>query len=233
MSDPDDTESLAAEYALGTLDLEERERAEARRASDPSFDAAVAEWEARLAPLVESVPAITPPPAVFAQIEKAVAALAGAAAPVIDQLALRRALRRWRAAAVLAGAIAASLAIGLGLEIGEAQRPTYVAVLQKGAAGPGFLLGFNPTSRRLSIEPVDVRLPPDKSFELWLIAPAAKPRSLGVIDPSRRTSRRISARAPITEKATYAVTLEPKGGSPTGAPTGPILFTGKFAPLQS
>ena len=29
---------------------------------------------------------------------------------------------------------------------------------------------------------------------------------------------------------TLAVSLEPEGGSPTGAPTGPVLFKGKLAP---
>ena len=29
-------------------------------------------------------------------------------------------------------------------------------------------------------------------------------------------------------RATYAVSLEPEGGSPTGSPTGPVLYTGKL-----
>ena len=32
----------------------------------------------------------------------------------------------------------------------------------------------------------------------------------------------------IVNQATYAVTVEPEGGSPTGIATGPIVFTGKL-----
>ena len=32
----------------------------------------------------------------------------------------------------------------------------------------------------------------------------------------------------IISEATYAVSIEPRGGSPTGAPTGPVVFTGKL-----
>jgi anti-sigma-K factor RskA len=34
--------------------------------------------------------------------------------------------------------------------------------------------------------------------------------------------------ADLVNTATYAVSLEPEGGSPTAAPTGPIVFTGKL-----
>ncbi len=34
--------------------------------------------------------------------------------------------------------------------------------------------------------------------------------------------------ADLVNKATYAVSLEPEGGSPSGAPTGPVVYTGKL-----
>ena len=57
-----------------------------------------------------------------------------------------------------------------------------------------------------------------------------RPRSLGVIGADDFTARPVlAAYAPdIVDQATYAVTVEPEGGSPTGVATGPIVFTGKL-----
>jgi anti-sigma-K factor RskA len=68
--------------------------------------------------------------------------------------------------------------------------------------------------------------PPGRAFELWAIpANAKRPEPLGVIPPSG--TLRIAALArPIGEGATLAISIEPQGGSPTGQPTGPVVFTG-------
>jgi anti-sigma-K factor RskA len=52
---------------------------------------------------------------------------------------------------------------------------------------------------------------------------------LGVIGTDEFTSRNLSGSydADTLRTANYAVSLEPNGGSPTGAPTGPVLFTGR------
>ena len=57
-----------------------------------------------------------------------------------------------------------------------------------------------------------------------------RPRSLGVIGGNDFTARPVlsSYDPDIVDKATYAVTVEPEGGSPTGVATGPIVFTGKL-----
>jgi anti-sigma-K factor RskA len=70
-----------------------------------------------------------------------------------------------------------------------------------------------------------------RSYELWLISkqfPA--PRSLGLVGKDEFTERQIPATYDVAmlRTASYAVSLEPTGGSPTGVPTGPILFTGKI-----
>ncbi len=57
-----------------------------------------------------------------------------------------------------------------------------------------------------------------------------RPRSLGVIGSNDFTTRQALAAydTDTVNKATYAVTVEPEGGSPTGQATGPIVFTGKL-----
>jgi anti-sigma-K factor RskA len=55
------------------------------------------------------------------------------------------------------------------------------------------------------------------------------PRSLGVVGADEFTQRPLPASVDLDtlRSATFAVSLEPAGGSPSGAPTGPVLFTGK------
>lgn len=234
MSDPDEIDALAAEYALGTLERAERERLDVRRKIDPVLDEAILSWEARLAPLAESIPELAPPPGLFAQIEQRIESAAAPRQTDTVDLDARRRLKWWRGGALAASALAACLALALGLR--EQTRPparTFVAVLQKNAASPGFLLSLDPASRTLAIRPLAASIEQGKSYELWLVAKAAAPLSLGVIDPKTKSVKKIAADLQTAENATWAVSLEPAGGSPTGAPTGPIVFSGKFTPAGS
>jgi anti-sigma-K factor RskA len=113
----------------------------------------------------------------------------------------------------------------------ETQPARLVAVLQKDASGPAFLLTVDTKSRTLTMRRVTAEQEPGKSYELWLVSdryPA--PRSLGLVETGEFTQRPLlAAYDPATvNSATYAVSLEPEGGSPTGTPTGPVLYTGKL-----
>jgi len=232
MTDDEEEDHLAAELALGTLAGAERDQAEERRRSDPAFASAVASWEARLAPLAESVPDLAPPPGLFTKIERRIEG-AAARAPVVE-LDLLRKLRRWRLAAMAGGALAACLALALALaSLRPTTSVTFVARLEKNAAAPGFLLTLDPATRTLAVRPVAARVQPGKSFELWLIAPGAPPRPFGLLDPAKESVKTIDVGLRSAEAATWAVSLEPAGGSPTGAPTGPVLFTGRLLPVRS
>ncbi|WP_315752691.1 MULTISPECIES: anti-sigma factor domain-containing protein [unclassified Bradyrhizobium] len=107
----------------------------------------------------------------------------------------------------------------------------FVALLQKDAASPAFILTVDAASKSYTVRRVGAAPEPGKSFELWLVSDKLqKPRSLGVIGGSDFTSRPVlsSYDADTVNRATYAVTVEPEGGSPTGQATGPIVFTGKL-----
>ncbi|WP_316159238.1 MULTISPECIES: anti-sigma factor domain-containing protein [unclassified Bradyrhizobium] len=107
----------------------------------------------------------------------------------------------------------------------------FVALLQKDAASPAFILTVDAASKSYTVRRVGAAPEPGKSFELWLVSDRLqKPRSLGVIGGSDFTSRPVlsSYDADTVSRATYAVTVEPEGGSPTGQATGPIVFTGKL-----
>lgn len=235
MSDLTPLEALAAEYALGTLSAEERAEVALRRMVEPELDAEIDFWEARFAPLAQSAPEIAPPAGLFAKIE---AGLPPKLAPVSalaanDNLAnLKRQLGRWRAAALGAGALAASMFVGVGVQqyAGLNAPKSFVAVLQKDADSPAFVVSVNVESRELKIRPVAASAPQGKSFELWIINDKlGAPRSLGVVEKAGFTAPKLKGLAPdIVEASLYAITLEQQGGSPDGKPTSAPIFTGKL-----
>lgn len=234
---PED-DSLAAEFALGTLDPSERATLAARRLREPELDAAIRSWEARLAPLAEAIPPLPPPsdllPDIFARIDGKAAGATIIAGP--DILDLRSRIARWRAAALGAASLAAMLAIGIGVRESTRETPPhqFVAVLQKSPDAPAFAVSVNIDTREFTVRPVSATAPAGKSYELWIIAAKlGAPRSLGVIDSADLThSKKLSAYDPaVVTDATYAVTVEPAGGSPDGKPSGAPVFVGKLIPV--
>ena len=231
-----DDDFAAAEYALGTLGPSERATFAARRRREPELDAAIRAWEARLSPLAEAAPPIAPPgdflPAIEARIR------AATAAPAADGVAtLQKRLSRWRAATIGATGIAAALAIGfVGREATRTNAPSeFVAILQKSPDSPAFVASINLAKGELSVRPVAAPPQTGKSYELWIIdAKLGAPRSLGVLDTAgvTRGARLAGYDRAIVQDATYAVTVEPEGGSPDGKPSGPPVFVGKLVAVE-
>ncbi len=114
-------------------------------------------------------------------------------------------------------------------------RPTAVrliAVLQPADAGAAWLIQAGGDGAM--VRPVSApALPSGKSFELWAVPGAGAPMSLGLLSGDRVTVLDLggAARARLVPGALLAVSIEPAGGSPTGAPTGPVVYTGRLAPL--
>ncbi len=233
---PDD-DFAAAEYALGTLDPGERAVIAARRLREPELDEAIRAWEARLAPLAEAAGPIEPPRDLLPALELRIRGAPPETPPANGAIvALRRSVTRWRAAAIAASVIAAVLAVGLLARetTRQAVPHEYVAILQKDAASPAFTITVNLDTREFTVRPVAATAPPGKAYELWLIDPRiGAPRSLGVIGPDSATRRANLAGYDrgVVEDATYAVTVEPPGGSPDGKPSGAPVFVGKLIPV--
>ncbi len=235
MINGDDIDGLAAEYVLGTLDQSERATVTARRQREPALEAAIIAWERRLAPLADAVVPVEPSPDALAKIESRLRTRDGATDNGASVIQLKKRVNAWRAAAMLSSAVAASLAIFVGVR--EFQRPStpgnLVAVLQKDAASPAFLVTVNVENRVMTVRPVAAPAEPGKSYELWIVHDSlGAPKSLGLIDgPGVKVKPQLAAYKPdVIESATFAVSLEPEGGSTTGAPTGPVVFAGKVIP---
>jgi anti-sigma-K factor RskA len=104
-------------------------------------------------------------------------------------------------------------------------------VLQKDGSSPAFILTVDAGTKNFTVRKVGATTEPGKSYELWLVSDKLQnPRSLGVIGGNDFTTRPALAAfdSDTVNQATYAVTVEPEGGSPTGVATGPIVFTGKL-----
>jgi anti-sigma-K factor RskA len=231
---PDD-DFAAAEYALGTLDASERATLAARRLRESELDEAISAWEERLAPLAEAAPEIEPPrdllPAIEARIRGASTEAPGRAASVT----LERSIRLWRGMAIAASLFAGVLAIGfVARETSRQSSPReYVAILQKDAASPAIEVTVNLDKQELTVRPVAAQPPPGKAYELWIIdAKLGAPRSLGLIGDTPRGASLSAYDPAVVAGATYAVTVEPPGGSPTGQPSGTPVFVGKLIPVS-
>jgi anti-sigma-K factor RskA len=234
MTELDDIDGLAAEYALGTLSRAERAEAEARRAEDRAFDAAVTAWERRLGPLAEFVTPVPPPAGLYNKIRAQI----GLSSHVVslkarEQTMVRRA-NRWRAATGAMTALAASLAgVVVWQDHQQRQMATqYVAVLQAGDTLPAFLLTVDTKTNMFIVSAMEKPKEAEKSYQLWLVHnDMPGPKSMGVFDDSEMDVRPMATDAKMHDMmmdGTYAVSVEPKGGSPTGAPTGPVVFSGKL-----
>lgn len=239
MTDQDDIDGLAGEYVLGTSDAAERSSVAARRQRDPALDTAIIAWEQRLSPLLEAIPEITPPDHIYPQIQMRIASAGGLRTQAdADVTKLKRRVNFWRNSAAIASALAASLIVFIGVRELTPKPPSknLVAVLQKDAASPAFLVSVDVDNRLMTVRPVAAKPEAGKSYELWLVHDSlGAPKSLGVIDePTAMKRPSLAAYQPdVIEAATFAVSLEPEGGSTTGAPTGPVVFAGKLIPADA
>lgn len=234
MNDLDDIDALAAEYVLGTLTAAERDGVTMLRVREPALDTAIVAWENRLGPMIALVPEATPP----AQLLQRIRAHIKPAGKVFDfkprEAALTRRANGWRNAAIGMTALAAAFAGVLGWR--EAVRTpmasTYVAVLQAGQSSPALLLTVDTAKQMFAVRALTKPSEQGKTYELWLVHDKLpQPKSLGVVPEGDMEVRPVNDSGidrSMFMNATFAVSLEPAGGSPTGQPTGPVLFTGKL-----
>jgi anti-sigma-K factor RskA len=211
--------SLADEYAVGTLAGRARRRFERVLAASAVARRAVHEAEDRLLALGELLPVAQPSPATWAAIERRVfAAQARSTSPTRST--------GWRFA--LAAAIV-GLAIGIGWLVYRAESPRAVEVAQVRTEGGAALwtVSIDPSATRLTTKASPAVRPPDgHDYELWALPQGGAPVSLGLL-PARGVAERAldaTQRTALRSAPKVAVSLEPVGGSPTGAPTGPVLY---------
>ena len=222
-------EALAQQYAAGSLRGGARRRYEALLPGHPLLRDALLQWHARLMPLTVAITPQAPPPRVWRRIERRL----WPAAAVAPQRWWQR-LSLWRGVSAMASVATLGLALLLALP-GPAQPPVVVVLQGTGGAAQGvnsFVASVSADGRALVTRPLlTVSLESNRVLELWSVPPDGAPRSLGLIAANGSTvidRKRLPASLLTGGTAALAVSVEPPGGSPTGAPTGPVIYAGKL-----
>jgi anti-sigma-K factor RskA len=212
-------ERLAAEYVLGTLHGRARRRFERVLVESHQARSTVWRWEQQLGSLAQAAGSVQPSARVWREIERRTG-MREKRARWHERLGL------WRGLAF--AATAAALVLAVMLRTAPVAGPQYVAVFSSEQAQPLWVVSADVARGRLSIRPVNATVPaPDKSYELWLLpAGGAAPRSMGLLPTGTsavESELPVALRSLLASAQGLAVSLEPTGGSPTGAPTGPVL----------
>ena len=226
---------MAAEYVLGVLDDEDRARLTARLDRDPAYRAHDEAWERRLAPLLDEVAPGKPSDRLWMRLESVLTPTA-TVLPFRRRPPLGSRVEIWRAASAgLAAAVVGLVMILVSRPNPEIRRPRAAPLATSGAVLTASLTTrggkvlwvavVEPSRRDVTVIPVAGLTHRGRSPELWIIPAGGKPKSVGVLADARGT-----VPSPVLDGAkadeTLAVTLEPMGGSPSGAPTGPVVASG-------
>ena len=111
-------------------------------------------------------------------------------------------------------------------EVPSARPAQFVAVFQKDEQSPAFVMSVDVEKRMVTVRQVAAERLADRTYQLWIATqPGAAPRSLGVLGNDDFTVRAALADydPAVINNATFGISLEPLGGSPTGQPTGPVI----------
>ena len=226
----DELQRLASEYVLGTLTAPERADVEQRLPGDALLRDAVDSWERRLLPLTALAPPEDPSPQLWPRIASTLFT-----PKAIEQAggwhAWWNSLAFWR---ILAGgglAAAAALAVTVNLQLQAPNGPGYLVVLVAPQdKAPGWIVqASSKNSRDLSLIPLGpTAVPQQKSLQFWTKGKDwGAPVSLGLVQPGQTLKLKLDKLPPMQAEQLFEITLEPETGSPTGRPTGPILYIGR------
>ncbi|MES2637251.1 MAG: anti-sigma factor [Pseudomonadota bacterium] len=218
---------LSVEYILGTLKGAARSRFEQLLNKRADWAQAFNWWESRIHLLADTVPPVAPPNKVWKNIETR---LFNKKTPQTNSW--------WKISAFISTALAASLATILVLQFpksADETMPAAFALLSTEKSEAGWLLSETKSAANVvemqAISLASLQIKPDNAFELWLLpADKSKPISLGLLPQQGVAKFKIPAQiVPLMAPGSLAVSLEPVGGSPTGQPTGAVLYQGKLA----
>jgi anti-sigma-K factor RskA len=224
-SSPQLRDKLAAEYVIGTLHGRARARFQSLMRYDAGLRGTVAEWEARLTPLAAAAGEIAPPARVWRAIARRIA---GARAPA--------GLAFWRALAVTSTAFVLVLAAFIGMAPQPEPPVAMVAVMSDDQGRPSMVVSW-PRMKEMHEPHVRIKVLQEHptmaagtAWELWMVPRGqTAPVSMGLIstdaDQVMRLAPALAER--MGDASAVAMSVEPAGGSPTGAPTGPVIFKGQ------
>lgn len=214
----------AAELALGVLDGEERAAALRRMLAEPDFARDVERWRDHFGVMFDGVAEVAPPTRLFGKIEAR-----------IDPP--RRETNPWKPTAIAASLAALAMtAVALRpVEAPVAPAPQVAAAPMIAAMALTDASGSQPAmydaAAGMVKMPGPMPIPAGKAAQLWVIEGDQPPRPLGTFHSTGPGTYEAEAKmgAVIKPGSTLAISIEPMGGSPTGAPTGPVIASGMLS----
>ena len=220
-------DALAAEYVLGVLPADERQGVADRIARDRAFAQLVDQWEERLGPLGEGYAETPPHASVKAALDRR---LFGPDA-IPARSGFWQSLTVWRTIAAALAALLLLIAVPvLRSTFVHEDQARLVALLSAEGSAVSYLAIYEPKTASVDLSRVGAAQAGEKDFELWVINKDKAPVSMGVIPPGETAKVELSdaLRRQVQAGANLAISLEPKGGSPTGQPTGPVVAVGEL-----
>ncbi|WP_405122747.1 anti-sigma factor [Pseudomonas sp. M20] len=214
--------ALAADYAIGLMSAPARRRFEQLLLDDTTLRAELAQWQESLVSLTEALPEHPVPDRVWQGITARIE-------PQVLHVPEKRPFWNWLRLTAAICSIAVLVLLGSLYNRDDAR---YRATLLTADAQPA--LKVEAHADYLQVEPLTLAaVDADRSLELWAIPADGKPISLGVIPAGGKGKVELNEaqKMLIGKPIALAVSLEPKGGSPTGQPTGPVLYQGALAAL--
>jgi anti-sigma-K factor RskA len=221
---PDDV--LAGEFVLGVLEADERAAVQRRIDDDPAFATLVHNWEESLDPLAAEYEPVEAPAHVRDAVEARL--FTGSENTAVSR-GFWQSVTLWRGLALASMLLLAVL--GTVLVTGEqkdAGGDRLLASLSAEGSASRFVAFYEQATRTMHLSPVAVEAQPNRDMELWIIPAGGAPISLGVVPASGQAVIPVQGdlQQHFAAGATFAVSREPKGGSPTGSPTGPVIAAG-------
>ncbi|MEJ2059634.1 MAG: anti-sigma factor [Gammaproteobacteria bacterium] len=223
---PEVYEALAAEYVLGTLTGPARRRFVQLMEERAYIRHAVEVLEQRLHPLVEDLPPTEPPPHVWHAVQRDLPEVRKP--PGIGWLA---SLGFWRTATFASLALVLVLGgVWLVRPPAGGATPAFVVVLNSQDHKPMIVATADHKTNMLTVKMMHKpKMPEDEDMQLWCIMKNTK-KAVSMAVLSRGQESRIHlTRADwqaLDHTAELAVSMEPRGGSPTGQPTGKVMYQG-------
>lgn len=238
-----DQDLLIAEYTLGLLNLQETAQAQALLGKDPQAVVTALRWEGRFLDLVDQLPPVEPPAQLLQRIQAALGMeITLIKHPSIWLKAGKKILNAtwkglwfWRVLSVALLIAAVTYAAKPNLAVIEAPPLAQVAVLQAPgqSSTPGWVLTLDKKHTLFLSPKVHIDVPADASVRLWTHSDSApQPRSLGTLEPNQPATIPASTLGSIGQDQIFEMTLEPKSGTPSASPTGPVLFIGRMITLD-
>lgn len=208
---------LAVEYVVGTLHGAARRRFArlVRDRADARF--AVWRWERHFNQWATSLPQVSPRPEVWHAIRRRVAP-----ATQTDKKSSSGWAGSWLAlpAALVAG--------WLAVTFWTPPAPDSIAVFADQDTQTLWVISADFDEQ--SLKAAAINAPPaedNTAYQLWLLPNEGNPQSLGLLPEQSQSTETVlpeNVAFDLQQSGRLAISIEPTGGSPTGLPTGPVVY---------